>query len=420
MSKNVIQTINNFDFSKITLSQPYSIQGGSYFTKLLYNTQQLYIQGPKCFTKQGIINSNQKIYTDLLLSQCDNNFIEWFENLETKLQNLIYDKRNLWFHNELEITDIETAFTSPVKLYKSGKKYLIRCNLGRIQGLNFESPIRIFNENEIDIKLKDITNETPIICILEISGIRFSSRSFNIDINIKQIMAIQSESTFDKCLINLNPESEENLEMLDDNEDQDEDQVSVEDQVAVEDQVVVEDNIEDEEEIDNKVEDHDEEQVGEEIEHKNTDQDVNTDANADINKHENANKVANDNDNNSYSKNINIINEKNEDIENKTYNETASKTLGNIQDSKLINENLEEISEASINLDNLSDKIELKSPDVVYLEIYLQAREKAKLAKKKAIQAYLEAKNIKNTYLLEKNIDSEEESDDEFINFSDS
>ena len=145
MSKNVIQTINNFDFSKITLSQPYSIQGGSYFTKLLYNTQQLYIQGPKCFTKQGIINSNQKIYTDLLLSQCDNNFIEWFENLETKLQNLIYDKRNLWFHNELEITDIETAFTSPVKLYKSGKKYLIRCNLGRIQGLNFESPIRILN-----------------------------------------------------------------------------------------------------------------------------------------------------------------------------------------------------------------------------------------------------------------------------------
>ena len=54
------------------------------------------------------------------------------------------------------------------------------------------------------------------------------------------------------------------------------------------------------------------------------------------------------------------------------------------------------------------------------MEIYLQAREKAKLAKKNAIQAYLEAKNIKNTYLLEKNIDFEEESDDEFINFSDS
>ena len=52
-------------------------------------------------------------------------------------------------------------------------------------------------------------------------------------------------------------------------------------------------------------------------------------------------------------KNINcLINEKNEDIENKTYNETASKTLGNIQDSKLINENLEEINENFYNLIN--------------------------------------------------------------------
>ena len=103
MSKNVIQTINNFDFSKITLSQPYSIQGGSYFTKLLYNTQQLYIQGPKCFTKQGIINSNQKIYTDLLLSQCDNNFIEWFENLETKLQIGWSDKVRIVITGELSL-----------------------------------------------------------------------------------------------------------------------------------------------------------------------------------------------------------------------------------------------------------------------------------------------------------------------------
>ena len=177
MSKSVIQPINNFDFSKLTLSQPYSIQGGSYFTKLLNNSQQLYIQCPKCFTKQGIVNSNQKIYTDLLLNQSDNKFIEWFENLEITLQKLIYEKKHLWFHNDLDMSDIESAFTSPIKLYKSGKNYLIRCNLGRIQGLNFESPIRIFNENEVDIKLKDITSETPIISILEISGLRFSSRS---------------------------------------------------------------------------------------------------------------------------------------------------------------------------------------------------------------------------------------------------
>ena len=53
----------------------------------------------------------------------------------------------------------------------------------------------------------------------------------------------------------------------------------------------------------------------------------------------------------------------------------------------------------------------MKKPNEVYYEIYREARRKAKVAKKAAVIAYLEAKNIKNTYMLE---DIDDSSDEEF------
>jgi hypothetical protein len=66
------------------------------------------------------------------------------------------------------------------------------------------------------------------------------------------------------------------------------------------------------------------------------------------------------------------------------------------------------------NLDSL-ETITLKKPNQVYYEIYKEARKKAKIAKKTAIVAFLEAKNIKKTYML----DDLDESDSDSYNDSD-
>ena len=69
------------------------------------------------------------------------------------------------------------------------------------------------------------------------------------------------------------------------------------------------------------------------------------------------------------------------------------------------------VPEFEINLDNnvSEENIELKKPNEIYMELYNNALEKAKQAKKSAIDAYLVAKNIKDTYAL--NIEDEEEYD---------
>ena len=63
-----------------------------------------------------------------------------------------------------------------------------------------------------------------------------------------------------------------------------------------------------------------------------------------------------------------------------------------------------------------SDTINLKNPNEVYYEIYRKAREKAKEWRLKAIESYLEAKEIKTKYMLydmEDSDDSMEDSDED-------
>ena len=53
-----------------------------------------------------------------------NEFIQWFETLETTFHKLVFEKAPQWFETALELGDIENAFTLS-KTFKSGKiKYV--------------------------------------------------------------------------------------------------------------------------------------------------------------------------------------------------------------------------------------------------------------------------------------------------------
>ena len=54
-------------------------------------------------------------------------------------------------------------------------------------------------------KIKDLKlnpdNNLNIISILEIQGIKFTSRNFQIEIELKQVMVLNNEPLFNNCLI---------------------------------------------------------------------------------------------------------------------------------------------------------------------------------------------------------------------------
>ena len=197
---HIISPTDDFDFSTIHLAYPTSIQGGAFFTKIYSSSKPLYIQTPKSLTKQGFIKNGKKIHTELMFDSNEDIFIKWLENLESKCVDLLFEKGEQWFQEKLDKCDIESAFSSPTKIYKSGKYYLVRCNV-KINTSTNNPSIRIYSEDETPLTIDDITYDKKIISVIEIQGIKFTSRSFQLDIEMKQVMLLDNDLIFEKCVI---------------------------------------------------------------------------------------------------------------------------------------------------------------------------------------------------------------------------
>jgi len=421
---NIFEATVDYDFSKLYLGPPTTVPGGAYFTRLMYNTNKpLYIQTPKSLTKQGFVKSGKKVYTDLMFDNNDTVFINWIENLENTCQELIFSKGQTWFETKLEKDDIESAFTSPFKIFKSGKYYLLR--------INVKPNIKIYNENDQIITIDDVSSETNIISIIEIQGIRFTSRNFQIDFELKQAMLVSPDPFLDECFIK-KPNRTQSIK---------EETTITHVPVLEEAKPYLEEAKPDLEEAKPDLED-----ANPHLEETKPDLE---DANPhleDANPHlEDANPHLEEFDIDAF------INETSKDLDKiitqKTHNETVvSFNLPNSEIEKPNSEiekpnneiekpnneitkpnnniNLEiielEIQEnpnilqevdLSLTLEKNAEPMTLKKPNQVYYEIYEKAREKAKEAKRHALQAYLEMKNIKKTYMLDDIDDSDSESE---------
>ena len=381
---NIIEPNDTFDFSKLSLAHPTGIQGGAYFTSIEYNKKPLYIQTCKSLTKQGFVKTGKKYYCDLMFDKNSESLINWFENLEEKCQKLIFEKRDTWFQNALEENDIESAFNSTIRVYKSGKCYLVRTNIKNNASTNLPA-IKIYDEKEVPLTMSDVTNETNIICILEIQGIKFTSRNFQIEIELKQVMVLDNQPVFDNCMIKTNKTNEYYL-----NNTKSEETVKELEPTILETANLETANLETANlgnvltKFDTTVQEN----------KKNTlDNDLTELEPIDI-------MCDEEKEDDNISLNIDI-----EDLDNEPIEEEDNDALKEVKDD--------------FKLDSL-ETLQLKKPNQVYFELYKDARNKAKVAKKNAILAYLEAKNIKKTYLIENINDSDSDFDAEIDDVSES
>ena len=110
---NIILPDETFDFNKLHLSKPHLTTGGTHVITCSLNNEPFYIQPPKSTTKQGIIVAGKKMYSDLMFTQKNQNFIQWMENLETFFQEHIFKNKDEWFDSSLELHDIEGFLPPP-------------------------------------------------------------------------------------------------------------------------------------------------------------------------------------------------------------------------------------------------------------------------------------------------------------------
>lgn len=388
MMETIIEPTMDYDLSKLYFGPPSTLAGGAYFTRILHGTNKpLFVQTPKSLTKQGFVKSGKKMYVDLMFDNNDTIFINWIENLETRCQELLYLKSDSWFETKLEKDDIESAFTSPIKIFKSGKNYLLRVNV--------KPNIKIYDENNNVVSTDTITSEVNLISIIEIQGIKFTSRNFQIEIELKQSMIVSPDPFLDKCFIKTpirKPKKEEfhNTEK--------EETIDLDELIS-----------KSVEELKSKKEEIDETEINTKL---NSVQSINSLQSIQPNVKLNIEP-------------IDIEPSIERSIE-RSIEPSIERSSVNVKDDSNIvlevedlnaKEDLEDphvLKEFNLTSDiNDLETITLKKPNQVYYEIYQKAREKAKELKKNAILAYLEMKNIKKTYML----DDIDESDSDFDNF---
>ena len=374
----------------IQLTSPIPIQGGSFFSKLLCDGKPTYIQFPECQMKQGVVSTQRGKYCDLLYERLSSErFLDWIEKLETIILDKIKDKKKDWFDMDISDDDLETMTTPITRSYKSGKNILIRTQFIVVKD---KIKCMIYNEEQSVLSIDSLDENSNIVPLVYLEGIKFSARSFEICVKLSQIMVfvdkINLENTFLIEGIKHPIKDVDNIENKDVSIDRDTSQTE---NIAEEEHLDIEPIIDVEESGKDSVPIKPLEQVEED-------------------KDEDKNDV------------LEVIQDKfkeneEEDLHEEQREVNGDKESGDKGDNELREDNLEEkndnLEEVELDVNDLEDEIRLKSQDDIYFEIYRDARRKAKGLRQEAIEAYLEANAIKNKYLLDEIDSSTEEVEDE-------
>lgn len=347
--EHIVEPNPDFDFTKLTCISPTSIAGGNYFIRLLQNPGQkpFYIQPPKCSTKQGIVKSGKKLYTDLLFKHEDEAFTEFLESLETFCRSQIFQNKDKWFDSDLTENTIEDSFSPTAKIYKSGKLHSVRVNIPIRLG---KCSLKIYDEDEKDIDIETIDSNSQVMTILEVQGIRCSARNFQIDMEVKQMMLLKPVDLFERCIFT-KPASLAKTEQSESSPIVTKEvvkEVKVETIVEPEeDSIKNEDKMEEEEAID-----------------------------------------------------LDVLNESDSPDEEKLEEE----------EEKPLAHSVFGLDEVDLDMPaEEEESMKLKKRDDVYYRMYKEAKRKARIARDFAIASYLEAKQIKHNFLEEADISDDDE-----------
>ena len=411
MEKYIHEPTDNFKFENVILKTPYSCGGGSFFSKFSIYDEPFYIKTPKCTTKQGFIKSGKKIYCDLVFSIVDHEeFMRWIENLVIHSQKTLLEKSGSWFQEPMDENEIEDAIISPMKTYRAGKNFLIRCN---VPTLNDGSPeIKVYDENALEKPLASIKEDMSIITLLEIRGIKSSLKSFQYEINVKQIMVVKKINILDNCLLS-NKETSAATVAADAFTDMTAAPAAQIEEPNKTEEIIINET---EENTINETEKNDinetEENTINEIEENTINEIEKNDINETEQEELQAIKENSDSENSSISTSNDFTSPaapQNFEISN------LEEKIPNTNELEEIN--LEDFEPEEYDKTTSEPPIVLKDANEIYYKMYFEAKKKAKEARKNAIASYFEAKNIKMLYDLDDVDDSEEDKD--FMDFTD-
>lgn len=198
MPINIETTTLDLDY--LSLGIPNQIQNNLYFSRIYHNDDPIIIQTSQCYSLAGIKKANNKYFCDLIYENHQKTS-DFFENLETKIKNVLAENKDEWFEESLTLEDIDDAFASPIHFHKAGIKLKTILNKNNISG-NYS--LNCYDTNHNILENYNLSPGVLFLPIIEILGIKFTDKTFQLEMKLLQILILdmnnnsqQSASLFD-------------------------------------------------------------------------------------------------------------------------------------------------------------------------------------------------------------------------------
>ena len=226
MSSN-LQVLNyrDIEMNNINYDFPKKIKGGSYMSLASYGNdkQKLLIQTPKLETSTGICSNELRSYIELLLDRGHWPFYEFLTNLDEYNVLLVEKKSKDWFNQAYPIDIIDEFYKTNIKLSKRKQPPKIRF---KIHMSKKEILCDIYNQRQELIHPEKIANNSKVIAVLELIGLKFLKQQFSIEWRVVQMKIfedIPSSKKIQKYIVNDQylTDNEETLELEQDEFDLD-------------------------------------------------------------------------------------------------------------------------------------------------------------------------------------------------------
>ena len=169
--------------------------GSSYYASIGYgeNCEPLYIQTPKIKSVYNLENikgkSNPHIEVEIPNGKYD--IYDFFLNVDDQNMKTTFKNSKSWFSKELPLEAIDDMYKRTVQPFKKNQNPKLKFRLPVIKN---KIVCNVYNQQRVYVNLEDIKEDSEIILILHIRGLKILKQYFYCDCYVSQIKVFQPEN----------------------------------------------------------------------------------------------------------------------------------------------------------------------------------------------------------------------------------
>ena len=198
------------DYKKVKLNnikyhEPVKTAGGCLISRTFYKHLDqeipIYIQTPRLKVNSDLEILDSKTYIELELDKRHINFYEFINNIDDQNIKETFTNSKDWFQEKLPMDVVDDFYKTNIKMRKYNKSPIIKFKIPLYKN-NSRKSCDIFGDDLKPVDVNEIKQNTDVICILELEGIKFFKQRFETEWKVVQLRVYKPKEELMPCLIN--------------------------------------------------------------------------------------------------------------------------------------------------------------------------------------------------------------------------